>query len=93
VHEILEGFRFGADSRAHSSGRAVHERTTRGGESSAPVAVPGPINTPTFCSWLGGRPGTRFFGSSSCLASGDYEHRVVDKLTTLRMTRGVVVLP
>lgn len=38
-----------ADSRAHSSGRAVHERTTRGEESSAPVAVPGPISTPTLC--------------------------------------------
>jgi hypothetical protein len=26
-----------------------HESTTRGGESSAPVAVPGPISTPTLC--------------------------------------------
>jgi hypothetical protein len=42
---------------------------------------------------LAARPGRAFFGSSSSLGSGAYEHRVVDKLTTLRMMRGVVMLP
>jgi hypothetical protein len=34
-----------------------------------------------------------FSGSSCSLGSGGYEHQVVDKLTTLRMMRGAVMLP